>query len=80
MISRPKEGFLMPITQWMLGDLKGWVRDTLHPARLARHGIFSPDRVAELVDALSLPGADYRAVNQVLVLLMFQEWHDQYLG
>jgi asparagine synthase (glutamine-hydrolysing) len=78
MISRPKEGFLMPITQWMLGDLKGWVRDTLHPSRLARHGIFSPGRVTALVDALSDPGADYRAVNKVLVLLMFQEWHDQY--
>ncbi|HEY6509583.1 MAG TPA: asparagine synthase-related protein, partial [Vicinamibacterales bacterium] len=60
--------------------LKGWVRDTLHPTRLARHGLFAPDRVTALVDALSDPGADYRTVNKVLVLLMFQEWHDQYVG
>jgi asparagine synthase (glutamine-hydrolysing) len=79
MIARPKEGFLMPITQWMLGDLLDWVRDTLHPSRLARHGLFSPDRVTALVDALAHPGADYRAVNKVLVLLMFQEWYEEYL-
>ena len=43
---RPKEGFLMPITEWMRGDLRPGSRQTLHPARLARHGIFSPPAVA----------------------------------
>jgi asparagine synthase (glutamine-hydrolysing) len=80
MITRPKEGFLMPITEWVLGGLRDWVRDTLHPSRLARHGLFSADRVTALVDALADPHADYRAVNRVFVLLMFEEWYDEYLG
>jgi asparagine synthase (glutamine-hydrolysing) len=80
MIARPKEGFLMPITQWMRGDLRPWVRDTLHPTRLARHGVFTPAAVTALVDALDDGRADYRAVNKVMVLLMFQEWHDHYMA
>ena len=31
MIRRPKEGFLMPVTEWVLGDLQPWVRETLSP-------------------------------------------------
>jgi asparagine synthase (glutamine-hydrolysing) len=80
MIHRSKEGFLMPVTQWMRGDLRPWVRDTLHRSRLARHGIFSPARVSALLDELDSPGADYRVGNKVLALLMFQEWYDAYLA
>jgi asparagine synthase (glutamine-hydrolysing) len=79
MVRRLKEGFLMPVTQWVLGDLQPWVRETLSPGRLARHGIFDADRVAELVDRVYEPGADYTAVNRVLALVIFQEWYEMYL-
>ena len=59
MIRRPKEGFLMPVTEWVLGDLQPWVRATLSPERLAVHGIFDPGRVGALVDRVYVPGADY---------------------
>lgn len=80
MVRRPKEGFLMPITQWMQGDLQSWVRDTLHPARLAVHGMFDPLAVCRLVDSLYRPGADYTVVNKVLALVIFQEWYEMYLA
>ena len=79
MIRRPKEGFLMPVTEWVLGDLQPWVRAALSPERLARHGIFDPARVGALVDRLYTPGADYTAVNKVLALVIFQEWYEMYL-
>lgn len=79
MVMRPKEGFLMPITEWMLGPLQADVRETLGPDRLALYGMFRPDRVAALVDRLYRPGADYRDVNRVLVLLVFQVWYELYL-
>jgi asparagine synthase (glutamine-hydrolysing) len=78
MVRRPKEGFLMPITQWMQSDLEGWVRDTLQPSRLAIHGLFEPAAVAALVDQLYRPGADYTDVNKVLALVVFQEWYEMY--
>lgn len=80
MVRRPKEGFLMPVTQWVLGDLQPWVRETLSPARLATHGIFDANRVRELVDRVYEPGADYTAVNRVLALVIFQEWYEMYLA
>ena len=79
MVRRPKEGFLMPVTEWMLSDLQPWVRDTLSSERLALHGLFDKKRVGELVDQLYRPGADYTAVNRVLALVIFQEWYELYL-
>ena len=80
MIRRPKEGFLMPVTEWVLGDLQPWVRATLSPERLAVHGIFDPARVGALIDRVYEPGADYTAVNRVLALVIFQEWYEMYLA
>lgn len=80
MVFRKKEGFLMPVTQWILGDLEPYVRETLSPARLARHHIFDARAVNELVDRLYREESDYRAVNRVFSLLVFQEWYDLYMG
>ena len=80
MIHRPKEGFLMPVTRWVLEDLEGWVRHTLSSERLAMHGLFEARSVGQLVDRLYQPGADYRAVNRVLALVIFQEWYEMYLA
>jgi len=78
MVRRPKEGFLMPITQWMQSDLEAWVRDTLQPSRLAIHGLFEPAAATALVDQLYRPGSDYTHVNKVLALVVFQEWYEMY--
>jgi asparagine synthase (glutamine-hydrolysing) len=80
MIHRPKEGFLMPITAWVLNDLETWVRETLSPERLALHGVFDAERVRALVDRLYQGGADYTMVNRVLALVIFQEWYELYLA
>lgn len=80
MVARPKEGFLMPITQWILQDLQDYVRETLSPERLGKHGLFDPSHVQTLVDGLYKGQASYREVNKVYALIIFQEWHDLYLG
>ena len=80
MIRRPKEGFLMPVTEWVLGDLQPWVRATLSPERLAVHRIFDPGRVGALINRVYEPGADYTTVNRVLALVIFQEWYEMYLA
>jgi len=80
MVCRPKEGFLMPVTQWILNDLEGYVRETLSRARLASHGLFTQERVDALVNRVYQPGSDYTHVNQVLALIVFQEWYELYLA
>src|SRR5215213_5859156 len=79
MVYRKKEGFLMPVTEWLSGDLEDYVRDTLSDERLRRHAIFNPERVHKLIDDLYTGNKDYRHVNKVFALLVFQEWYDLYL-
>ena len=79
MVYRPKEGFLMPVSDWLRGDLQTYVRAVLSPARLARHDLFDAQEVQRLVDQLYSGANDYRHANKVLSLIMFQEWHDAYV-
>lgn len=80
MVDRPKEGFIMPVTDWLRSGLESYVRDTLSAARLARHGLFDSAAVQRMVDDLYTRGGDYTVVNKVLVLVVFQEWHDLYMA
>ena len=77
MVSRPKEGFLMPITQWILQDLESYVRDILSPSQLAQHGLFDNLSVQKLVDKLYQDESDYTDVNKVYALVIFQVWYQQ---
>lgn len=80
MVNRPKEGFLMPVTQWFLNDLQDYVRATLSPERLVRHGFFRQEEVNRLIDRLYQPGSDHTHVNKVLALVVFQEWYELYMS
>jgi asparagine synthase (glutamine-hydrolysing) len=79
MTHRAKEGFVMPVTDWLL-DLEEYVRDTLSGTALRRHGVFAPSAVAELVDGYYAERGDWRYGNKILALVVFQEWCDLYLG
>jgi asparagine synthase (glutamine-hydrolysing) len=78
MVMRPKEGFLMPVTEWVQGPLQPWIRQTLAPERLAMHGVFDATQVGALVDRVYRPGAGYTDVNKVMALVIFQEWYELY--
>ena len=77
-LSRPKEGFIMPVNEWLIGSLKGYVQATLAPARLARHGLFRANAIQGML------GAHYGGVanrgNQIWNLLMLQLWWQEYVG
>jgi asparagine synthase (glutamine-hydrolysing) len=80
MVYRKKEGFLMPITTWLAGDLRGYVEETLNETRLRKHGFFRPEAVATLIaDAYAAP-SNYLRMNKVFSLLVFQEWYDLYFA
>ena len=79
MVFRKKEGFLMPIAQWLLGDLEEYVRQTLSPERLGKHGLFKADHVQELVNRLYRQTASHGDANKILSLIVFQEWYEMYM-
>jgi asparagine synthase (glutamine-hydrolysing) len=75
---RPKEGFVLPIFDWMVDKLKDYSTDVLSEARIARHGLFNGDAVRRLIGAY-YAGNRSNAVK-VWNLMMFQVWWETYFG
>ena len=75
---RPKEGFVLPVFNWMENSLKDYCSSMISTARLARHGLIN---VKAANDVLT----DYLAGNKanagkVWNLMMFQVWWERYFG
>jgi asparagine synthase (glutamine-hydrolysing) len=79
MAFRGKEGFVMPVSDWLSKDLEDYVRQTLSPDRLSKHALFDVDRVIGLVDGLYHTARDHTYANKVLSLIVFQEWYELYM-
>ena len=77
LLARPKEGFIMPVNEWLIGSLKDYVLATLAPDRLARHGLFRPEAIRELLASHYAGGADQG--NRIWNLLMLQLWWERYI-
>ncbi len=71
---RRKEGFSIPMKNWLRGDLQPLMQDLLAPARLARRGLFEPAEIARLQQE----HVDGRAnhAHQLFALMVFERWAD----
>jgi len=75
---RPKEGFVLPVFDWMVEKLKEYSMDTLSKERLQRHDLLNENVVKHIV-------SDYHAGNRKVAakvwnLMMFQIWWEKYFG
>lgn len=77
LVDRPKEGFIMPVNDWLLGRLGGFVSEHLAPERLARHGMFAPGAIEAVIDD-HFAGRKNNG-NQIWCLLMLQLWWERYV-
>ena len=77
-LTRKKEGFLLPVNAWLLQQFQGFVRAALAPERLAQHGLLRPQAVQRLLDTHYAGRADH--ATRIWTLAMFQCWYDLYLG
>lgn len=78
LIERPKQGFGIPLGDWLRGPLRSWAESMLDPARLAREGYFYPDAVQKKWQE-HLSGTrnwQYELWN----VLMFQAWLEASAG
>lgn len=77
LVYRPKEGFLLPINQWLLENMRPYVSSLLSPDRLGKHRLFKPDYVQTLL------GRFYQGHSQLgtklWVLMAFQIWYEAYM-
>lgn len=76
-IDRPKEGFVLPVNQWLQGWLFDYAKEALRPAELARHNLFDSGEVTGLLDRFQ--EGDAGLANKILSLLSFQIWHEIYM-
>ncbi len=76
LIDRPKEGFIMPINEWLIGHLESYVRATLATEKVRRQGLFRPDAIRDILDNHFYGRHHYG--NQIWNLLMLQLWWDRY--
>jgi asparagine synthase (glutamine-hydrolysing) len=76
-IDRPKQGFGIPIDDWLRKPLSSVVRDYLGPRRLAAEGIFDPATVGRLVDWHLSGKRD--CGKELWLLLQFQLWKERWL-
>lgn len=80
MIERPKEGFLMPVAQWLRTSLRPLVEECLETGRLQKQGILHPPEVARWKQIWEQGDpADYRLANKIYSLLMLSLWADAYV-
>jgi len=75
---RPKEGFVLPVFDWMMERLKDYSYNMLSEDRMKRHGFFDTDRVKSMLEQYH--GGNRAYAGKVWNLMMFQVWWDRYFG
>jgi asparagine synthase (glutamine-hydrolysing) len=75
---RGKEGFSIPIKNWLKKELKPLMTDTLAPEKLKREGFFNSDYVQKLVKQ-HLKGVENHS-HRLWALIIFGRWYDLYMS
>jgi asparagine synthase (glutamine-hydrolysing) len=76
-LDRPKQGFGVPIQQWINDELRERVRGTLAEPRTLQRGYFDPAYVSRLVDEHARGRRDHSTA--LWALFMFELWHRTFL-
>ena len=77
-LTRRKEGFSIPMKNWLRQDLRPLMQDVLSSARLEREGLFNAAYVETLQDDHLTGKANH--AHQLWSLMMFEIWRDTYLS
>ncbi len=80
LIDRPKQGFEVPLSVWLRGDLSGLVDEYLNPSRVRQAGVLNPAVVERSVRNLREGGAtlDRVDVSKIWLLLAFEMWREKW--
>jgi asparagine synthase (glutamine-hydrolysing) len=71
---RPKQGFNVPIGEWLTGPLRGWAEELLDGAKIRREGLLHSGRVQACWQQ-HLSGRSDRS-SELWAILMVQAWLD----
>ncbi len=74
LFQRPKQGFNVPIGEWLTGPLRGWAEELLDGARIRREGLLHSGRIQACWQQ-HLSGRSDRS-GELWAILMVQAWLD----
>jgi asparagine synthase (glutamine-hydrolysing) len=77
-LHRKKEGFSIPMKNWLKQDLRPLMQELLSPARIQQQGLFNAGYV-EWLQAEHLQGLANHS-HQLWALMLFEIWRDTYLA
>jgi asparagine synthase (glutamine-hydrolysing) len=77
-LNRKKEGFSIPMKNWLRHELQPLMRQLLSAERTARRGLFDPAVVTQLMDA-HVAGKENHA-HTLFPLMVFERWAEEYLS
>ncbi|RMH37836.1 MAG: asparagine synthase (glutamine-hydrolyzing) [Nitrospirae bacterium] len=74
---RKKEGFSIPMKNWLKRELRPLMEDVLSSDRLKREGVFNPEYVETMKREHLAGSANWS--HELWALMMFEMWRDHYL-
>tara|TARA_Y100000590_G_scaffold213192_1_gene241532 strand:- start:29880 stop:31865 length:1986 start_codon:yes stop_codon:yes gene_type:complete len=74
LFDRPKQGFGIPVSKWMRGELKDWVNETLSDEALNQHNLFNKSVVSKVKED-HFKGLSNNE-HKLWSLLQFNQWYD----
>jgi asparagine synthase (glutamine-hydrolysing) len=74
LFERPKQGFNVPLSEWLRGPLRGWAEELLDGARIRREGLLDSGRIQACWQQ-HLSGRSDRS-GELWAILMVQAWLD----
>jgi asparagine synthase (glutamine-hydrolysing) len=77
-LNRKKEGFSIPMKNWLRRELEPLMRSLLSPQRIADRGLFDPAEVSRLVDDHVAGRENY--AHTLFPLMVFERWCDAHLA
>lgn len=76
-LTRPKQGFGVPVQEWINKQLRGRIRETLTASQVRQRGYLKPSYVELLLDEHERGRRDHSMA--VWSLFMFELWHREFL-
>jgi asparagine synthase (glutamine-hydrolysing) len=80
-LQKKKQGFAMPIGEWLVKNLSGYVREVLLDQKTMQRGYFNPAFMRSLVESYLAGKTDYASGSEttIISLLTLELWHRAFI-